>query len=140
MYRYDPSYDGNIRKMQIVLPAIYNLDISHQKKKDINLKVSDVKTAEKYIFLMHEWRPTSEKNTLLKAYEKYNETLLLNKKRGLPVKRNLFQKDPEQQIRIFHDNPPKWNPKTNKYVNNFSGRVTQASIKNFQLVPEVDGK
>lgn len=41
---------------------------------------------------------------------------------------------------MFIDNPPKWNPKTNKYVNNFSGRVTEASIKNFQLVPEVEGK
>lgn len=36
MYRYDPSYDGNIRKMQIVLPAVYNLDISKKKKKDLN--------------------------------------------------------------------------------------------------------
>jgi hypothetical protein len=43
-------------------------------------------------------------------------------------------------LKYFIDNPPKWNPKTNKYVNNFSGRVKEASIKNFQLIPEVPGK
>ena len=34
------------------------------------------------------------------------------------------------ELKYFIDNPPKWNPKTNKYVNNFSGRVKEASIKN----------
>ena len=33
------------------------------------------------------------------------------------------------------DNPPSWNPKCNSYVYNFKGRVTEASIKNFQLIP-----
>ena len=31
----------------------------------------------------------------------------------------------------FIDNPPLWNPKTSKYVYDFKGRVTEASIKNF---------
>ena len=29
---------------------------------------------------------------------------------------------------------------TNSYVYDFKGRVTEPSIKNFQLVPEVDGR
>lgn len=36
---------------------------------------------------------------------------------------------------MFVDNPPSWNPKCNSYVYNFRGRVTEASIKNFQLIP-----
>ena len=39
---------------------------------------------------------------------------------------------------MFIDNPPSWNAKCNSYVYNFKGRVTEASIKNFQLVPFVD--
>ena len=37
------------------------------------------------------------------------------------------------------DNPPQWNPKSNTYVYDFKGRVTEPSIKNFQLIPESDG-
>lgn len=40
------------------------------------------------------------------------------------------------KYRLFVDNPPSWNPKCNSYVYNFKGRVTEASIKNFQLVPK----
>lgn len=39
------------------------------------------------------------------------------------------------KYRIFTDKPPTWNPKCNAYVYNFRGRVSQASIKNFQIVP-----
>ena len=33
---------------------------------------------------------------------------------------------------------PKWNPSLGAYCLNFNGRVTQASVKNFQLVSEGD--
>lgn len=46
----------------------------------------------------------------------------------------------------MHDNllhlqnkTPVWNDDTQSYVLNFHGRVTQASVKNFQLVHEDDG-
>jgi len=39
------------------------------------------------------------------------------------------------KYRVFIDKPPTWNPKCNAYVYNFKGRVAQASIKNFQVVP-----
>ena len=35
---------------------------------------------------------------------------------------------------------PVWNDDTQSYVLNFHGRVTQASVKNFQIVHESDGK
>ena len=39
----------------------------------------------------------------------------------------------------FVDNPPKWNAKTKAYHYDFRGRVTEASIKNFQIIPYMDG-
>ena len=35
---------------------------------------------------------------------------------------------------------PVWNEETQSYVLNFHGRVTQASVKNFQIVHENDRK
>jgi hypothetical protein len=32
---------------------------------------------------------------------------------------------------IFEDKPPTWSAKTNNYVFDFKGRVTEPSIKNF---------
>ena len=59
-----------------------------------------------------------------------------------------------QNYAAFVDNPPSWNPstiilnifliitflETNTYVYDFKGRVTEPSIKNFQLIPEIDGR
>lgn len=35
---------------------------------------------------------------------------------------------------------PVWNEESQSYVLNFHGRVTQASVKNFQVIHESDGK
>lgn len=43
-----------------------------------------------------------------------------------------------KKFMVFNDNPPQWNPKTNGYHYDFKGRVTEASIKNFQVIPYVD--
>ena len=39
----------------------------------------------------------------------------------------------------LHNKTPVWNDETQSYVLNFHGRVTQASVKNFQLVHDDDG-
>lgn len=39
----------------------------------------------------------------------------------------------------LHNKTPVWNDDTQSYVLNFHGRVTQASVKNFQLVHDDDG-
>ena len=73
MYRYDPSYDGNIRKMCIVLPAVYNLDITPQiKNKGLGIQPND-KAKPKSIFLTQDWRPTSENNTIIKQWTRQIE-------------------------------------------------------------------
>ena len=38
----------------------------------------------------------------------------------------------------LHNKTPVWNDDTQSYVLNFHGRVTQASVKNFQIVHESD--
>jgi len=40
----------------------------------------------------------------------------------------------------LHNKTPQWNEETQSYVLNFHGRVTQASVKNFQIVHDNDGK
>jgi len=40
----------------------------------------------------------------------------------------------------LHNKTPVWNDETQSYVLNFHGRVTQASVKNFQLVHDDDSE
>lgn len=40
----------------------------------------------------------------------------------------------------LHNKTPVWNDDTQSYVLNFHGRVTQASVKNFQVVHDTDGE
>lgn len=39
---------------------------------------------------------------------------------------------------MLRNKPPKWNAQLGAYCLNFKGRVTQPSVKNFQLVSEHD--
>lgn len=59
-----------------------------------------------------ELRPISDKDSILERYKTHRmeEMILLNNKQ------------------------PQWNEDTQSYVLNFHGRVTQASVKNFQIV------
>mmetsp|Transcript_51877 Transcript_51877/g.120665 ORF Transcript_51877/g.120665 Transcript_51877/m.120665 type:complete len:145 (+) Transcript_51877:2-436(+) len=41
-------------------------------------------------------------------------------------------------IEVFHNKPPKWNEQIGAFVLNFNKRVTQASVKNFQLTTSED--
>ncbi len=36
----------------------------------------------------------------------------------------------------MYNKPPRWNEELNAYCLNFNGRVTEASVKNFQLVTD----
>jgi tubby-related protein 1 len=44
-----------------------------------------------------------------------------------------------ENILELHNKTPIWNEDTQSYVLNFHGRVTQASVKNFQIVHDNDG-
>ena len=45
---------------------------------------------------------------------------------------------PHSGIEIFHNKKPQWNVSVNGYVLNFSERVREPSVKNFQLVTSLD--
>eukprot|EP00043_Microstomoeca_roanoka_P006144 m.60566 g.60566 ORF g.60566 m.60566 type:complete len:408 (+) comp13294_c0_seq1:393-1616(+) len=49
-----------------------------------------------------------------------------------------YQRDTHQDLMILRNKKPDWNEATNSYVLNFGGRVTRASVKNFQIVHESD--
>ena len=74
----------------------------------------------RYAYTPHDWRPTNEKETLMWQFQHNLDTV-----------RN-------QRLKVFVDNPPAWNAKSNTYVYDFKGRVQEPSIKNFQLIPEAD--
>ncbi|KAL9643477.1 hypothetical protein ABK040_010091 [Willaertia magna] len=45
-----------------------------------------------------------------------------------------FKANDLHHLRVFQNKFPTWNPQYKAYVLNFNGRVTKASVKNFQLV------
>ncbi|KAM8927756.1 tubby protein homolog [Pelodytes ibericus] len=61
-------------------------------------------------------RPRNEHETLLERYKNGNM----------------------ENITVLQNKAPSWNEKTNSYVLNFHGRVTQASVKNFQIISPDD--
>ncbi|KAL1918023.1 uncharacterized protein VTP21DRAFT_3289 [Calcarisporiella thermophila] len=63
-----------------------------------------------------ECRPTKESSTMLARYRR-NET---------------------SNLLVLHNKSPQWNEDTQSYVLNFHGRVTLASVKNFQIVHDND--
>lgn len=80
----------------------------------------EIPDPDRYSYTFHDWRPTNDKETLLWQFQ-HNLDNVRNKR-----------------MKVFVDNPPAWNAKSNTYVYDFKGRVQEPSIKNFQLIPEAD--
>lgn len=55
----------------------------------------------------------------------------IKKKDGILAK---YQKQDIKDLDFLHNKSPRWNEQVGAYVLNFSGRVTMASVKNFQLI------
>lgn len=62
------------------------------------------------------FKPLSEKTSLLGTFDEGNL----------------------QDITVHHNRQPQWNESTQSYVLNFNGRVSQASVKNFQITKDND--
>ncbi|KAI9100459.1 tubby protein-like protein [Phlyctochytrium arcticum] len=63
-----------------------------------------------------EFRPSDEKESLFGRYRSGND----------------------RDILTLHNKAPQWNEETQSFVLNFNGRVTHASVKNFQIVHDND--
>lgn len=79
-----------------------------------------------YVFRADCYKPQHESHSLNKIYE-FN----CLKTEG----HDEFKTWNNSKYRTFMDKSPSWNNKCNAYTYNFGGRVKQASIKNFQIVP-----
>ena len=123
MFRYEMCNVGNIRKMKVLMPL---LDVVQEIPDTSQSQITcDPKNPPE--FEIKEVRPQNDHETLLSMYSINVRT----KKTGIPQDKATFPCG----YRLFVDNSPSWNAKCNSYVYNFKGRVTEASIKNFQLVP-----
>lgn len=49
-----------------------------------------------------------------------------------------WQNKSTESVIELHNKTPVWNDDTQSYVLNFHGRVTQASVKNFQIIHDND--
>ncbi len=49
-----------------------------------------------------------------------------------------FKSGQTDQLLTLHNKDPVWNEETESFVLNFNGRVTLASVKNFQIVSDKD--
>lgn len=65
------------------------------------------------------------------------QTLCLQDQESLLSK---WQNKAMENLIELHNKSPVWNDDTQSYVLNFHGRVTQASVKNFQIVHDSDRK
>ncbi|XP_067408300.1 tubby-related protein 2 [Emydura macquarii macquarii] len=67
-----------------------------------------------------------------------NERISIRPKNEHETLLTRFQNQNLQNLVVLQNKVPAWNEETQSYVLNFHGRVTQASVKNFQIVPDHD--
>ncbi|KAJ1978678.1 hypothetical protein H4R33_005917 [Dimargaris cristalligena] len=51
---------------------------------------------------------------------------------------NMYRRCYDPSLLVLYNKSPQWNEESHSYVLNFNGRVTVASVKNFQLVNDLD--
>ncbi|CAB3404508.1 unnamed protein product [Caenorhabditis bovis] len=96
------------RKMTILVPGMYDPNTAGNSRPS--------NQADREPFTRKSLRPVVEKDTLLERYKLRNTADLV----------------------VMSNKNPVWNEDTQSYVLNFHGRVTQASVKNFQIIHELD--
>ncbi|GAQ79336.1 hypothetical protein KFL_000280410 [Klebsormidium nitens] len=60
------------------------------------------------------------------------------KRKDQAILEKFRKKEESEKMVIMRNKPPKWNEQLGAYCLNFNGRVTHASVKNFQLVTDSD--
>jgi hypothetical protein len=104
--------------MVVVLPNVIPKNLSHTAYSKYEQVLSKSETIYQYC----ESDPSMEFESLVIRPIKEKDTLV-----------DMYTKDGNKstKYRVFSDNPPQWNQRTNSYVYDFKGRVTLPSIKNF---------
>lgn len=85
--------------------------------------------------------PRDESETLLgKRYDRASRALISFYKVKYCLFSECYKSKNMDNLIELHNKTPVWNDDTQSYVLNFHGRVTQASVKNFQVVHDTDRK
>lgn len=81
------------------------------------------------------FRPRSESESMLSLYRKEGSTLLMNATATVSSSSSSSSSSRNSgPVMILQNKAPRWNEQIGAHVLNFHGRVTQASVKNFQLI------
>lgn len=113
------------RKMTVIIPG---MNKNHQR---VKITMSDNSNSLLGIYL------------IISCFS-FQKVIFINYNISIFLKKNIFiecyrTKNMDDLIEL-HNKTPQWNEETQSYVLNFHGRVTQASVKNFQIVHDNDGK
>lgn len=122
------SQDTNIlgfkgpRNMTVLLPGM--------TEDDQRVKISSCDSTQQG--LLDSWK------TKVNSKEKFITLTHFSIKKSTNINRIYpFEQNMDNVVEL-HNKTPVWNDDTQSYVLNFHGRVTQASVKNFQLVHDSD--
>lgn len=90
--------------------------------------------------LMSVWQPESEEEGLERCVESFTGSVGAGAGEGIGIKPESVEKwKDNQKLFLLRNKQPKWDEAHGGHVLNFQGRVTESSVKNFQLVcREVD--
>lgn len=110
------------RKMTVIIPGMSinfeRVPVRPQNVSVMPLKARGVEIAKSYTLDMYSVPLLQEQESLLSRWQNHSLDNLIE----------------------LHNKAPVWNDDTQSYVLNFHGRVTQASVKNFQIVHDNDRK
>lgn len=75
---------------------------------------------------------------LLPGLTSSNDRIRVQPKSEKETLRERVKEHGNGEVLVLHNKSPQWNEETHSYVLNFNGRVTLASVKNFQIVHDQD--
>ena len=110
------SYTGNARsELGAILYAPNIMGSKGPRKMAVSIGMIDEETGRP----LKKWQPAHSDEEMTTCLKHTNSSLF-------------------DQLFVMENKPPKWNEDLSAYVLNFNGRVTMASVKNFQLIDTKD--
>eukprot|EP00071_Canis_lupus_P046224 XP_022279781.1 tubby-related protein 2 isoform X5 [Canis lupus familiaris] len=80
------------------------------------------------------FRGPRKMNVIIPEIDAQNQRISVQPQNGLESLLSRFQRGATQRLILLQNKTPLWSQENGTYVLNFHGRVTQASVKNFQIV------
>ncbi|CAD7692383.1 unnamed protein product [Nyctereutes procyonoides] len=80
------------------------------------------------------FRGPQKMNVIIPEIDAQNQRISVQPQNGLESLLSRFQRGATQRLILLQNKTPLWSQENGTYALNFHGRVTQASVKNFQIV------